>query len=176
MKTRTSGAHDIRRRIGRAWRQMRRGASAIRIRDVFYGGDDALDLALADALLVINQQEPMRMGALADALQITPASTTRAVSCLVDKGYVERVKAVDDQRSVLVSATATGRARSEVMNRKIYSGLEEILDEFTEEEQIQLAEYFERFVQSVDRFVDRQTTLHVAAVEQEISTNQEDRP
>ena len=129
----------------------------MRIRDVFYGGDDALDLALADALLVVTQQGPLRMGELADALQITPASTTRAVSCLVDKGYVERVKAVDDQRSVLVSATEAGRARADVMNVKIQHGLEEILSEFSEEEQIQLAELLVRFVDSLDRFVDLQT-------------------
>jgi DNA-binding MarR family transcriptional regulator len=149
---------DLRRRIGRAWRQIRRGASAISVKDLFYGhGDDTLDLALADALAVVCQQGELRMGQLAEALQITPASTTRAVSCLADKGYVERVKAVDDHRSILVSPTPAGRQRFEVFNAKIQAGLEEILDEFTPEEQVQLAEYLERFVQSVDRFVDRHT-------------------
>jgi len=146
---------DPRRRVGRAWRQIRRGASAIRVKDLFYGsGDDPLDLALADALAVICQQQSMRMGALAEALQITPASTTRAVSCLVDKGYAERVKAVDDHRSIMVSATEAGLQRYEVFNARIQGGLEEILADFSAEEQLQLAEYLERFVQSVDRFVE----------------------
>lgn len=147
---------DVRRRVGRAWRQIRRGASAIRVKDLFYGqGDETLDQALADALAVISAQGPMRMGALAEALQVTPASTTRAVSCLADRGFVERVKAVDDHRSIMVSATEAGQARFEVFNGKIQAGLSEILDEFSPAEQDQLAEYLERFVSSVDRFVER---------------------
>lgn len=156
MDTVTSVDVDIHRRVGRAWRKIRRGASAIRVKDLFYSDDDnILDMALADALSVICQQDSMRMGELADALKITPASTTRAVSCLADKGYVERVKATDDHRSILVSATPAGRARFEIFNAKIQAGLSEILEEFTPEEQRQLAGYLERFVKSVDRLVER---------------------
>ncbi len=155
---------DRRRRVGRAWRQLRRGASALRLKDLFYGsGPEGLDIALADALIVICQQGPMRMGELADALQITPASTTRAVGCLADKGLVERVRAIDDQRSILVSATGTGRRRYEVINTKLQDGLSEILLEFTPEEQVQLVDYLERFVRSVDRYVENETAAEQAA-------------
>ena len=141
---------DRRRRVGRAWRQLRRGASALRLKDLFYGpGPDGLDIALADALIVISQQGPMRMGELADALQITPASTTRAV------GY---------QRSILVSATGSGRRRYEIINAKIQDGLSEILMEFTPEEQEQLVDYLERFVRSVDRFVESETAVEHAVL------------
>jgi DNA-binding MarR family transcriptional regulator len=158
MTTAESVDIDMRRRVGRAWRQIRRGASALRAKDVFYGsGPEGLDLALADALVVICQQGPMRMGELAEALQITPASTTRAVGCLADKGFVERVKATDDQRSILVSVTPTGRRRYEIINAKIQTGLSEILLEFSPAELDQLVEYLERFVASVDRFVERET-------------------
>jgi DNA-binding MarR family transcriptional regulator len=161
MTTASSVDAEVRRRVGRAWRQIRRGASAIQVKDLFYGsGDSSLDLALADALAVVCQQGSMRMGELAEALQITPASTTRAVSCLADRGYVERVKAADDQRSILVSPTDAGRARFEEFNSKIQVGLEEILEEFTAQEQVQLAEYLERYVQSVDRFVARHDPSH----------------
>ncbi len=156
---------DRRRRVGRAWRQLRRGASALRLKDLFYGsGAEGLDIALADALIVISQQGPMRMGELADALQITPASTTRAVGCLADKGLVERVRAIDDQRSILVSATGAGRHRYELINAKIQDGLSEILMEFTPEEQEQLVDYLERFVRSVDRFVESETAVEHAVL------------
>ena len=158
METATGVDSDVRRRVGLAWRKMRRGASAIKIKDLFYGhGEQSLDLALADALVVICNNGQMRMGELADALQITPASTTRAVSCLADKGLVERVKATDDHRSILVSPTETGEARFAVINANIQGGLTEILSEFTPEEQVQLADFFERYTQSLDRYVDRQT-------------------
>lgn len=146
-----------RRRIGRAWREIRRGASASRIKDVFYSaGSDGLDMALADALSVLAQNGPMRMGELADALHITPATATRNVDCLVDKGLAERVKAVDDLRSILVSVTEEGQRRHDVLAERIGKGLEEILGEFDATEHEQLAELLERFVGAVDRYVANQ--------------------
>lgn len=148
---------ELRRRIGRAWREIRRGASAARIKDLFYvRGGDALDLALADALSVLCTQGPMRMGELAEALHITPASTTRAVTCLAEKGYVTRVRATDDQRSIEVSATDEGSARFAIFQRNIQNGLSMILDEFTPHEQQLLADFLERFVDSIDRFVEHE--------------------
>jgi DNA-binding MarR family transcriptional regulator len=143
---------DIRRRVGRAWRQIRRGAGAVKVKDLFYAqGGEPLDIALADALSLICQQGPLRMGELADAMHITPASTTRAVGCLVDKGLVERVRAEDDQRSIVVTATMAGRERYGEISSRVQQGLSVILSEFSPEEQVQLAEYLERFVQAVDR-------------------------
>lgn len=150
-----------RRRVGRAWREIRRGAAASRIKDLFYGaGPDGLEMALADALSVLVQNGPMRMGELADALHITPATATRAVDCLVDRGLAERVKAVDDLRSILVSATDAGESRYTILSARINRGLDQILGEFDEAEQHQLADLLERFVAAVDHFVadaDRDT-------------------
>lgn len=146
-----------RRRIGGAWREIRRGAAASRIKDLFYGmGPDGIDMALADALSVLVQHGPMRMGELAEALHITPATATRAVDCLVDKGLAERVKAVDDLRSILVSVTVEGQARYEVISARIGTGLDQILSEFDESEQTQLADLLERFVGAVDHYVANQ--------------------
>jgi len=158
METATTSQADLRRRIGRAWRQLRRGAGAVGVREYFYGGPDALDMALADALSEIYLAGPLRMGDLAEALQITPASTTRAVNCLVEKGYVGRVKNLDDQRSIKVSVTPTGEARMENIHNKIGLGLNEILSEFSEQEQNQFAHSLERFVEAMDNFVEDQAT------------------
>ncbi len=139
-------------RVGTAWRQIRRGASMVTVKDLFYGqGGEPLDIALADALALICQKGPLRMGELADHMHITPASTTRAVGCLVDKGFVERVRAEDDQRSIVVTATDAGRERYAEISRRIQHGLSEILADFTVEEQAQLADYLERFVAAVDK-------------------------
>lgn len=151
---------DIRYRVGLAWREMRRGAAAIAVKDHFYGSDTygVLDLALADALTVIHQQGPIRMGELADALHITPASTTRAVRCLVDRGFVERGSVAGDQRSVQVSVTETGRARFSEMSSKIQDGMTLVLSEFSPEEQQQLAAYLERFVTAVEGLASSEHT------------------
>jgi DNA-binding MarR family transcriptional regulator len=148
-----------RRRIGRAWREIRRGAAASRIKDLFYGmGPDGIDMALADALSVLVQNGPMRMGELAEALRITPATATRAVDCLVERDLAERVKAVDDLRSILVSATAAGESRYDILAARINTGLDQILGQFDEAEQTQLADLLERFVAAVDHYVVNEDT------------------
>ncbi len=144
---------DLRLRIGLAWREMRRGAAAAKLKEILYNSpnEEPLDQALADALGVLYQSGPMRMGELADALHISPASTTRAVSCLADRGYAERVKAADDQRSIVVSATEVGRARYRLIAGRINEGLDQVLSEFSEAELDQLADLLERFNGSLSR-------------------------
>ncbi len=144
---------DIRYRVGRAWREMRRGAAAIAVKDYFYGSEEhgELDLALADALAVIAQQGPIRMGELAEALHITPASTTRAVRCLVEKGFVGRETVEEDHRSVQVRVTPAGQARFNEMSTRIQQGMTLVLSEFSAEEQEQLAGHLDRFVTAVER-------------------------
>jgi len=144
---------ELRRRVGRAWRAMRRGAGAVRVREYFYDSPESgsLDLALADALALICLQGPLRMGELADAMRITPASTTRAVNCLVEKGLVRRSRDDEDQRSIHVEATAEGHDRYAQISARVQSGLTLMLSEFSEDEQRQLAEYLERFVASIDK-------------------------
>ena len=124
----------------------------VTVKDLFYGqGGEPLDIALADALTLICQKGPLRMGELAELMHITPASTTRAVGCLVDKGFVERVRAEDDQRSIVVMATMEGRERYGEIARRVQYGLDQILADFSQDEQAQLAEYLERFVAAVDK-------------------------
>ncbi len=114
-------------------------------------------MAIADALSVLAQKdEPIRMGELAEALHITPASTTRAVGCLVDKGLAARIKAEDDQRSILVSITPTGQARHAVIAERVQVGLTQILSEFSHDDQILLADLLERFARSIESYVESQ--------------------
>ncbi len=154
MDSRRHADGSVKWRIGTAWRELRRGASASKVKDLFYGvGDDNIDMALADALLLINQRGPLRMGELAEALHITPASTTRAVACLADKGFVGRVKCADDQRSVVVSVTETGRQYSHFIAERHSRGLDLLLAEFDDDEQRLLAELLERYVAAVEHLV-----------------------
>ena len=154
MDSRRHADGSVKWRIGLAWRELRRGASAAKVKDLFYGvGDDSIDMALADALALISQQGPLRMGELADALHITPASTTRAVACLADRGFVERLKCEDDQRSVFVSVTESGRGHYASMAERHRRGLDLLLADFDEEEQHVFADLLERYVAAVENLV-----------------------
>lgn len=154
---------SVKWRIGSAWRELRRGASATKVKDLFYGvGDDDIDMALADALNLICQHGPLRMGELADALHITPASTTRAVACLADRGFIERVKCDNDQRSVLVSVTASGREHYHALAERHSRGLDLLLADFEPDELILLASFLERYVAAVENLVATATPEDLA--------------
>ena len=81
-----------------------------------------------------------------------PALRVKAIeTLLVDKGLVERGRAVDDQRSIVVSATMAGRERYGELSQRVQRGLNQMLADFTPEEQVLLADYLERFVLAVDK-------------------------
>lgn len=61
------------------------------------------------ALIEIVVVGPLRLRTLAQRMETTPATATRAVDALEEWGYVTRTPEPNDRRGVLVSATARGR-------------------------------------------------------------------
>jgi DNA-binding MarR family transcriptional regulator len=61
------------------------------------------------ALIEITVVGPIRLRTLAERMETTPATATRAVDALEEWGYVTRTPEPNDRRGVLVSATARGR-------------------------------------------------------------------
>lgn len=145
-------------RIGTAWKELRRGASMLELRQLMYGGragTEPLDVALGDALDAIIEHEPVRMGDLADALRVDASTATRTVARLADAGLVTRVECADDRRVVQVKATALGRRRQAAMVQSATQALDEITGVFDDDERAQLATLMERLVASLDAVVDR---------------------
>ena len=70
----------------------------------------------------------LRMGAVATALGVTQSTATRLVEPLVEQGRVERVRAPDDGRSVLVRLTGEGRAAAAGLERQSRRWSAELLD------------------------------------------------
>jgi MarR family transcriptional regulator, 2-MHQ and catechol-resistance regulon repressor len=61
------------------------------------------------ALETLVERGPMRLGALAERLLLDKSTTSRVVSTLVRKGYVEQRPDARDARATALSATAQGR-------------------------------------------------------------------
>lgn len=61
------------------------------------------------ALFSINKHGPLSLGELASIEKITPASVTRIVARLEERGLVERRVAASDRRVAVVSVTKSGR-------------------------------------------------------------------
>lgn len=138
-------------RLGRAWRQIRRGAAAGALRDIIYGiGAEQIEPGQMDALDVLVGVESYRMGDLAEALNIEPSTATRAVQRLIKDGLVEHVERAGDRRVVNVAVTAKGREiHSQVAERR-RTVLISVLNEFEPDEREELIAFMERFVGAVE--------------------------
>lgn len=141
-------------RIGAAWRQLRRGA-ILELRQLMYGGPEGtepLDVALGDALDVIVENEPIRMGDLAAALRVDASTATRTVARLIGAGLASRAEGAD-RRVVEVVTTPAGRRRHEDMVASATEALEQILAVFDGGERARLADLLDRMVASLDEVV-----------------------
>ena len=152
----TADGNDVALRIALAWRELRRGAAGLELRNHVLGpSDPVLEQAQLDALeIVVSEREGWRMTDFADALRVDPSSATRAIDRLESLGLAERVKATDDKRVVMVRGTPEGRRLVRTINRSRAGGMQRLLEQFEEHEREQFAEYLERFVESIDHLVE----------------------
>lgn len=145
---------EVAQRVGRAWRDIRRGASMSALVEYFFGtGDDALESGQMDTLDVLVQQDAWRMGDLAEALRVDPSTATRAVQRLERIGLAARCTNPKDKRVVMVSVTDDGRSRHAEAHARRLDALRAIMEAYDGKERLQLAAYLERFVMALDEFV-----------------------
>jgi DNA-binding MarR family transcriptional regulator len=143
-------------RIGRAWRELRRGAAMGKLRDsLTMAGGDMLEPGQIDSLDLLVQRPEWRMSELADALRVDPSTATRAVQRLERIGLAQRQPCGGDGRVVMVSATELGQARHDVFASARRNLLGSLLQEFEPEERAELASHLDRFVTALDRYVDQ---------------------
>lgn len=142
-------------RVGRAWREIRRGANTGDLRDVIFGvGGSAIEPGQMDALDFLVTVESCRMGDLAEHLRIDPSTATRAVQRLIKDNLAERVSHNGDGRIVAIATTERGRRiHAEVQERR-RAVLKNVMEAFTEDEREKLVEYLERFSSAVDKAVE----------------------
>ncbi len=145
---------EVALRIGRSWRELRRGASMSALVDYLFGvGEDALESGQMDTLDVLVQQPAWRMGDLAEALRVDPSTATRAVQRLERVGLATRCVNPNDRRVVMVSATDHGRHRHSEAHTRRQTVMRSIMSAYEPEEREQLAAYLERFIDALDSVV-----------------------
>lgn len=147
----TAELTDDQLRIIVAMREIRRGSAMQRFRDRLYQGAPAvLDVGQHDALEVIVTLGEARMGDVAAALRVEPSTATRTIDRLETAGLVERRRAPDDARAVVVAPTPAGVDLYETVRQTARAALAELLDRFTTEEQVLLADLLDRLVAGLD--------------------------
>jgi len=145
--------HDDAQRVALAWRSLRRGTAARRMRALAWAPDPPqLDMGQIDSLDLLVRHRSWTMCEFATALGIDPSTATRAVQRLVNAGLAERVPDPTDGRVVQVVITDAGRAaHDEVFQRRVEL-LSYIVGHFRRTELHQFAEMLERFNTSVSSF------------------------
>jgi DNA-binding MarR family transcriptional regulator len=138
------------RRIGAAWRELRRLAAAQAMRKRLYGAEPPLDQGQGDALEYIASHGPCRMGDLARYMRVDPSSATRAVERLEVSGLVVRIPDPGDARAVQVSGTVEGLALYAEVRARALELLGRALDGFTAAERDALAGLMERLVVALE--------------------------
>lgn len=145
---------DLARRIGRAWIELRRGASMTAVRDHLFGsGPDAIEQGQMDTLDVLALRPSWRMCDLAEALRVDPSTATRAVQRLENAGLATRSPSADDKRVVVANITRAGqRLHDDVLDRRSEL-MTHLMSRYDAAERAQLAELLDRFVDGLDDFV-----------------------
>lgn len=145
---------EVAMRIGRAWREIRRGAAMSTLIEHFFGvGNDALEQGQMDTLDLLVQQDSWRMGDLADALRVDPSTATRAVQRLERNELARRFNSKTDRRVVMVAVTDAGRERHAAAQAKRVETLTAIMNAYQPDEWEELAALLERFVRALDDHV-----------------------
>ena len=141
------------RRIGNAWVELRRGASASALRGYLFGADKQLEQGQMDALDLLSRRDGRPMKELALRLRVDPSTATRAMQRLEADGLVERFASPEDGRVVVVRITDEGRARHAEVARRRSTAMMHILSEFEPDERAQLADLLDKFIKSLDEVV-----------------------
>ena len=141
-------------RIGKVWREIRRGAANSKLRGLIFENEDfTIDPGQFDTLERIVMHETIRMGDLADSMGIDPSTATRAVQRLIKDGLAQRVTHGGDGRVVVIEPTELGRQvfASVVEKRKLM--LVAVMEQFSAEERLVLADMLERFNDALGKAV-----------------------
>ncbi len=143
-------------RIGRAWRDLRRGASTVALREYLLGkGESPVELGQIDSLDLL-AGGPLRMSELAEKLRIEPSTATRSIERLVKAGLARRRPSAEDGRVVEVELTPEGHAiRKDVAGRRLKL-IAHAMAGFEPAEREAFVGMLERYVGFVDRFVEEQ--------------------
>ena len=149
---------DAPARIGRVWRELRRGTSTGILAERLFGkpGEpDAVEPAQLDVLDLLASDDRRRMSDLAAALRVDPSTVTRTLQRMEAAGLARRGPAAADGRVVTVQLTDEGRRLQRAVADRRTTMAWEILAAFSPEERDQLLALVERFVRSVEDYADR---------------------
>ncbi len=119
--------------------------------------DARINLSRADVQVLGTLREAgdgIRLGDLADRLQLDAPTVTRRVQQLESRHLVRRASDPLDRRAQLVQLTGTGNRTIERAKAAVHQWLAEVLAGWSTQEREQFARLLERFIHDVSAAVD----------------------
>jgi DNA-binding MarR family transcriptional regulator len=110
----------------------------------------ALDRAAYVILRQLQQDGPMNVSALADALTLDGSTVTRQLTALQRDGLIERRPDPEDGRGTVISATERGLRQVEAVREARRTLYGSVLRHYRPEERQELATALERFTAALD--------------------------
>lgn len=102
-------------------------------------------------IVLSRQKEPVTMGDLSETSAIPLSSATRIMDWLVESGYAKRFADPEDRRIVRVALTETGQGLYQAIDEFARQRVEEILSQFTGEEQENLVLLLRKLVEVLEK-------------------------
>lgn len=139
-------------RLGRAWRELRRGAAAAVLVETSLGraGEPgSIEQGHLDVLDVLSARDGQRMSEVALALHVDPSTVTRMMHRMEAAGLARRSAAERDGRVVTAHLTEEGRRVHALVAARRTALIDRALEQITPEERDRLADLLERFVLTI---------------------------
>ncbi|MFF7310628.1 MarR family transcriptional regulator [Streptomyces sp. NPDC008137] len=104
----------------------------------------------AAVLTLLGRHGDMRMSKLAELLAVDMSVTSRHVTHVVDRGWIERSPDPADKRSRILRLTPKGHAQLDELSRRTTEVLEERLSDWSDEDVRRLTQLMARLRESFD--------------------------
>ena len=102
------------------------------------------------ALETLVQHGPMRLGALAERLFLDKSTTSRVISALVRKKYVEQMPDANDQRATMLMATRQGQRLCARITDDLVEQQKQLLEDLDPEVRAGVVQVLRRLAQAAD--------------------------
>lgn len=117
-------------------------------------GDFELDRSIYGILCLLDDEGPLRLGAIAHRFQLDPSTITRQVQAVVRLGLAEKRVDPSDRRASILSLTPVGQETIIQARSHRRRMLQAILQDWTTEQRTEFLAALRRFNSTVESWID----------------------
>lgn len=117
-------------------------------------GDFELDRSIYGILCLIDDEGPVRLGAIAHRFRLDPSTITRQVQAVVRLGLAVKTVDPNDRRAAILSLTPVGQETITHAREHRRRMLHRILGDWSQDQRLEFLAALRRFNSTVDGWID----------------------